>query len=283
MASLAATATEMKVTTTNKISHNIIQNMSKQDFATSGLTQDFEYLVVADSHGRGFNKDYYTNMFKSLSWGVFLADETWRERLIKLCDNANMSRLIGTTFTCVKITSEHFEVTWIGDSSAKIFKDGNLVWMTKDHDYDNEEDIEKLKQFEGFTCKDAWDIQATSHIRMTSKKAKQIRIKGETTNMTRSLGHRGAFSALGFENVIIPRDEGTYKIVVGSDGFWQVMSDEDTPFILDKENSAEILTRAARNRWEQPWEHDDTMGHITKNVNIPAHNWDDVAVATWSN
>ena len=102
MASLAATATEMKVTTTNKISHNIIQNMSKQDFATSGSTQDFEYLVVADSHGRGFNKDYYTNMFKSLSWGVFLADETWRERLIKLCDNANMSRLIGTTFTCVK-------------------------------------------------------------------------------------------------------------------------------------------------------------------------------------
>ena len=75
----------------------------------------------------------------------------------------------------------------------------------------------------------------------------------------------------------------TYKIVTASDGFWQVMSDKDIPFITDKDCFAQRLATAARARWEQDWEHDDSLGNIHKKCQIPSHNWDDVAVATWSN
>ena len=34
----------------------VIQNKSEQDFATYGATDDFEYIIVADSHGRRKNK-----------------------------------------------------------------------------------------------------------------------------------------------------------------------------------------------------------------------------------
>ena len=279
--------------TSTTYSHHIIQNTSKQDFATSGSHNHIEnspvgHIVVADSHGSGINKDYYTKMFSNINWAEFLrklpiTSIGWREKLMEKCNNKENTNGIGTTFTCVKVTPEHFEVTWIGDSSAKIYKDGELVWKTKDHDYDNTEDIEKYKLIDNFKIKDAWDIQASSSTVMTSKKAKLIKINSEGTNMTRCLGHKGHFAQLGFETKKITREEGEYKVIVASDGFWQVMSDEDTAFICDKENTAEILTTKARQRWEQPWEHDDTMGRITKGVTIPSHNWDDVAVATWSN
>jgi len=279
--------------TSTTYSHHIIQNTSKQDFATSGSHNPIEnssvgHIIVADSHGSGINKDYYTKMFNNLNWTEFLRKLPimgigWCEKLMEKCNNKENTRGIGTTFTCVKITPEHFEVTWIGDSSAKIYKDGELIWKTKDHDYDNTEDIEKYKLTDNIKIKDAWDIQASSSTVMTSKKAKLIKINSEGTNMTRCLGHKGHFAQLGFETKKITREEGEYKVIVASDGFWQVMSDEDTAFICDKENTAEILATKARQRWEQPWEHDDTMGRITKGVTIPNHNWDDVAVATWSN
>ena len=297
MAAIAATNQE---TTSEpiKISHHIIQNVSKQDFATSGTAEldEFDYLVVADSHGNGINKDYYINLFGSIVWDRFLSGANWKEQLIGLCNSSfNLTKNAGTTFSYVKITSDHFEVNWIGDSSVKIYekgagkprKDGRsgakLIWKTKDHDYDNEEDIAKLMRDETFTYTTAWDIQASSPTTMLSKKAKTFKyLNGERTNMTRCLGHRGTFSTLGMVTAIIPRKKDAfYKIVVGSDGFWQVMTDEDQEFIVD--NSSEVLAQKARSRWEQEWIHDDSMGTLTKNVKIPAHNWDDVAVATWSN
>ena len=276
MTSLATT------TNTTTSSHHIIQNTSKQDFATSGSTTGFDYLVIADSHGTGLYKDYYTKMFNEITWGEFITGN-WYENLMTICNDKTKTYRIGTTFTCVKITPEYFEVTWIGDSSTKIYKHNELIWKTKDHDYDNNEDIEQLKLIDYFQIKDAWDIQATSSTIMTSKKAKLFRINGEGTNMTRCLGHKDAFAQLGFETTKIDREDASYKIVAGSDGFWQVMSDEDKSFICGKENTAEILAKKARQRWEQHWDHDDTMGTISKDVKIPHHNWDDVAVSTWSN
>ena len=297
MAAIAATNQE---TTSEpiKISHHIIQNVSKQDFATSGTAEldEFDYLVVADSHGNGINKDYYINLFGSIVWDRFLSGANWKEQLIGLCNSSfNLTKNAGTTFSYVKITSDHFEVTWIGDSSVKIYekgageprKDGRpgakLVWRTKDHDYDNEEDIAKLIYDATFNYTTAWDIQASSPTIMLSKKAKLFKYSnGEATNMTRCLGHSGTFSKLGMVTEIVPRKKDEfYKIVVGSDGFWQVMTDEDQEFIVDK--SSEVLAQKARSRWEQEWTHDDSMGTLTKNVKIPSHNWDDVAVSSWSN
>ena len=141
MASFAKSTTNK---TTNKYSQHIIQNKSEQDYAISGSTPDFDFMVIADSHGYGYNKDYYTQMFSGINWNEFLTGN-WRENLMTMCNHKLNSNRIGTTFTCVKITPEYFEVTWIGDSSAKIYKNNELLWQTKDHNYDNNEDIEKLK------------------------------------------------------------------------------------------------------------------------------------------
>lgn len=285
---------ESKTAEQNKISHHVIQNISKQDFTTSGTTEHFDYLIVADSHGglRGIRKNgyWFTKLFTSIDWATYLTDDNWKENLMEMC-NSLETRYIGSTFTCVKITPQNFEVTWIGDSSAKIYNklSNELVWETKDHNYDNEEDISVIEQHRQCVITSDWDIQATKINRMTSKRAKTFNYKqvSERCNMTRCLGHQGYFcwktdtTKLQFETVSIPRDESVqYKIVVGSDGFWQVMSPEEVSFII--EHDAHMLTTRGREKWEQPWEHDNTMGSITTDIEIPRHNWDDVAVATWT-
>ena len=305
MASLAAT-TSTNTFDTIKITDCVIQNESQQDFATSGTSKSgkFQYLVVADSHGHGIKKNYYTFRFANLNWSTFLEEDDWQEQLENICNIPTSSR-IGTTFSCVKIFKTHFEITWIGDSSIKIYKKGAgeiledgresslLIWQTKDHDYDNDEDITQLRKVKrnslptvsAWTIKNAWDIYALSPTMMLSNKAKNFtHYTGECTNMTRCLGHNGVFSrALGMVTEIVPRESTLefFKIVAGSDGFWQVMCHEDQEFIVD--NFSEVLAEKARSRWEQDWTHDNSMGTLTKNVKIPAHNWDDVAVATWSN
>ena len=283
---------EDKLKKQHKVSHHVLQHISKQDFTISGVTEDFSYIIVADSHGglRVRKGDWFTNLFTSIDWCTYLVDDNWQENLMTIC-NTIETRNIGSTFTCVKITPQKFEVTWIGDSSAKIYNklSGELVWETKDHNYDNEEDICSIKGNRQCSITSAWDIQATRKSRMTSKLAKSfdyIKVS-ECCNMTRCLGHRGYFcwktdeKQLQFEKVNISRNANTqYKIVTGSDGFWQVMSPEETSFIV--ENDAEILATTAREKWEQSWEHDNMTGIITKDMHIPRHNWDDVAVATWS-
>ena len=269
----------------------VIQNESEQDFATYGATDNFEYIVVADSHGRGFNKQFFIELYNSLDWHLLLAKDTWREDIITMT-NIDTAQ-VGSTLTVWKIFKDKFECSWIGDSSAKIWGfdiDGNQVmnWKTKDHDYNNKEDYEtmmtELEKFPDFTTRDAWDIQAKTSDTMLSVKAKLFKIGYEGINMTRALGHKGCYTPLGFDTVYIPREKDmTYRIVTATDGFWQVMSDKDEAFISDKDCFAQRLATAARLRWGQSWTHDNSLGVITQNVKIPKSNWDDVGVSTWSN
>ena len=269
----------------------VIQNESEQDFATYGATDDFEYIVVADSHGRGFNRQFFIELYNSLDWSQFLAKDTWCEDIITTT-NLDTAQ-VGSTLTVWKIFKDRFECSWIGDSSAKIWgfdKKNNLVmdWKTKDHDYNNKEDFEtmtiELEKFPDFTTRDTWDIQAKTPDIMLSIKSKVFKVGYEGINMSRALGHKGCYTPLGFDTVYIPREKDmTYRIVTATDGFWQVMSDKDIPFIADKNCFAQRLATAARLRWGQSWTHDNSLGGITQNIKIPKSNWDDIGVATWSN
>lgn len=276
----------------SNLSNYVIQHLTKQDFATTGSTENFEYMIVADSHGgfkkRGLHKHWFVSTFKSIDWSSLLSKINWIDILMKLC-NTRLTKDIGSTFTCIKITATNFEISWIGDSTAKIYnkENGELVWQTNDHNYDNKNDIDTIKKYRKCVIKDDWDIQATSSDKMTSKRAKTFNYTKELEimNMTRSLGHCGCFCwkneqvDMQFETVIVPRkDMVKYKIVAGSDGFWQVMSPDEENLIID--HNAEFLATRAREKWAQPWDHDNTK-EIIKDIKIPRHNWDDIAVATW--
>jgi len=311
----------------NNISYAVRQYESCQDWATCGKVEGdngFDYIIVADSHGKRLGKkDWFIKKYMQRDWGSFLQNPEWRKILISESSDGWRSGqtifttiLIGTTFTCIKIFKDRIETSWIGDSSAKIYKINEtpyVVWSTKDHDYCNTDDIAAMEQYyirdskirsehkefdrPYFRKQKAWDIKAIGPTTMTNVQSYYFTVSAklnrnnvpngitDKTNMTRCLGHSGKFSVLGFDTQTIPLEEGEkYKIVAGTDGFWGVMSDDDINIISNTDNDASTLCEIAFERWGQPWLHKPPAPYMEKNnVIIPEHNRDDIAVAIWSN
>ena len=120
----------------------VIQNRSEQDWATTGsnIGKNFDFLVVADSHGK-YNDKFFIKLYDSIDWHEFLEQDDWQHHLVRLTIG-NETSMIGSTLTVWKIFEDRFECSWIGDSSGKIWgfdKEGKIVfdWKTKDHDYNN--------------------------------------------------------------------------------------------------------------------------------------------------
>ena len=76
--------------------------------------------------------------------------------------------------------------------------------------------------------------------------------------MSRALGHTGLYYGRdrspedAFETHVIRREpDKKYKIVSGSDGFWQFMVDSDIDTISSIENNSEFLAKLSSERWNQ--------------------------------
>tara|TARA_B100000963_G_scaffold186070_1_gene161745 strand:- start:391 stop:1419 length:1029 start_codon:yes stop_codon:yes gene_type:complete len=301
-----------------------IQASSAQDFVTTGTynpsectdedssdskkisEESFDFIVVADSHGgqSSGNKTFYTDLFKLINWGKLLAGRdgtavgiNWQRHIKKLTTSGNYgitdTYRLGTTLTIWKIYTDRFECYWIGDSSAKLYSENKIIFKTKDHDYNNEEEIQRIIS-NGGTSNPAWDIAMKNKNTLLSVRGKTIGIGNDKINMSRALGHRGSFlkeygSSTSvewfspFDYQVIPRDANkSYKIVTGSDGFWQMTCDEDNNLVSDISNTSRELALEARRRWEATWNWDNSLGEIQENVKLPEDNIDDICVATWS-
>ena len=281
MASLAAAAL------TTIINHAIKQAQSKQDFAASGSNDKFDFIVIADTHGRGRNKFVLKFMLESINWSDLLSHENFFEELqtkIKKID----THQIGSTLSVCKIFTDRFETYWVGDSTIKIFKNAEEIYKTKDHDYNNEEDINRIKQLDTFlSMSPAQDIAAISPTEMSQVKSKVFRFgsfeKIESINMTHSLGHNQKTGDFISHETIPRENDQKYKVIAGSDGFWQVTCGLDNEVISSTNTTSEELVELASIRWHKYWNLKDKNGKMWSGIKFPENNIDDVAVACWYN
>lgn len=267
-------------------SHTIKQASTEQDFAISGTSNngEFDFVVSADTHGRGSEKSFFTDLFTKLDWREMLQTENFFEVIQNEIKKKNTHQ-IGSTLSVCKIFKDRFEVFWVGDSTTKIYKDKVEIWKSKDHDYNNEEEIERIQGIDTFIrFKDARDVVAISPTKIEKVKSKVFYFgdsyKPDTINMTHALGHNqntGDF----ISHEIIPREkEENYKVVTGSDGFWQMMSEEDSLYIGSQWADSQTLVNMADHRWHQGWKLDEKNKEWS-NIKFPEWNIDDICVACW--
>ena len=176
------------IPTTN---NHTIQASSQQDFATSGTSQngEFQYLVICDTHGKlPFSSTYdfqLKELFESLDWKTILQEENFFELIQTKIKNIDTHRL-GSTLSICKIYPDRFENYWAGDSSIKIYSEGVEVWKTKDHDYNNEEDITRIQELSTFLrMKDAFDSVAETKTTIKQVKSKCFYFKNKEEIKTR--------------------------------------------------------------------------------------------------
>ena len=187
-----------------------IQASSAQDFATTGKyipsdnseegqdIESFSYIVVADSHGGHLygQKKFYTEIFSKLDWASLLSKKpqteiSWQWEIGRITgsrqDCLTDTHRLGTTMTIWKIYDDRFECYWIGDSSARLYCGKQMLFRTNDHDYNNDQDIQRVIS-NGGNAKSDWDITMKNKDTLLSVPAKIISVYTDKINMTRSLG-----------------------------------------------------------------------------------------------
>jgi protein phosphatase len=66
-----------------------------------------------------------------LAQAIRIADE----EIIRTSRRRNDTLPMGTTVVAVKVAGNRFEVAWVGDSRAYLWRDGNLAQLSQDHSY----------------------------------------------------------------------------------------------------------------------------------------------------
>lgn len=269
-------ASEDAPTTLNKtndifrLEGHVIQTSKAQDFQYTGYTTSGnEFMVVCDGHGM----NEIINCLKNLDWVDIMSSSNTPIETVKSILNTmeknNSSRGSGSTITIMMVVNNPqpgIRVWWIGDSSCRVYENGNEIWRTTDHNSQSERERTMMKNSK-FPEERSWDLNVLNKNTMTMKlssyfnlgsyipKQKNI-LKDEKINMTRALGH-GGICCQDEETHFIPFDNAlspwVLRVIIGSDGLWDMICDEDNEFISSSETSATDLSTLALKRWSQEW------------------------------
>ena len=237
------------------------QVASKQDMVRTGKylspnTTDVynAWIVVADGHGVGNIID----TLKKADWNAIMESENTMALIYKMIGNVKNTICDGTTLSVVKITSEGIKCWWIGDSQIRIFRDKKSFWKSNNHNGENNKELTRIRN-KCIQTEPAWSLSVLDEECLSMKRSHYFhhKINGgiEKLAMSRVLGHNNEIYPF-VESQFISFEKHkkySWKIVVASDGLWDVMCERDTPLLASPKTTAKSLTDLALNRWMQNW------------------------------
>ena len=234
---LAPSMNKKKCTT---ITTSELQVDRKQDFILSGKNSLFEWIVVADGHGHNVVID----ILKGIEWNEILLFDNPIEEIKKLINVDTHNS--GSTISIVKMFLSHIDIFWVGDSTIKIFQDDTLAFESCSHNIDNVHEYKRIKNMDTELV-NGWQLKVLDENTITMINSNIcIFSNGDRLNMTNALGHNNITGDIvGYKRFnLLDRD---YKLIIASDGFWDMMCDNDVDFIKNKKTiSSELLSLAKK-------------------------------------
>ena len=203
----------------------------------------------------------------------------------------------GSTISIAIIYPDHIRVQWIGDSTIKIYFNGEKIFQSKNHENSGDELQRALSHRDDVSLitDPQYTIAVFDNNKLTMRRNSILNLgpgcgKRDLLNMSRSLGHadeRGPRTQQEPGEEIIPLSKkGTYKVVAATDGLWDIFGDPDDPFLGNPETVIEQILDFAEGRWKQEWEYyeldKDQMGGHTDKFEVtkfPEGTYDDIGVS----
>lgn len=163
----------------------------------------------------------------------------------------------GATLNIVKVYSDRIVCINMGDSQAAVYKNGELVFLTEFHDSSNETECERLmKENPSVSFFPSKSCVVTTDGKMYQVDAQYVTHTSYITlALTQALGHNGVTGCAPDTTTIPYGPEDTLHIVIGSDGFWDMVA-ENAPEekLRFADMSSEELLKFAIDRWLQTWD-----------------------------
>lgn len=257
----------------------------KQDFIIKGEKPSYKYIIVGDGHGF----DLVPDCMKKLLWDDIIDME--KDKMYEYITN-EIAKIIGdtlqsgSTLSIVKIYKTHIDCYWIGDSSIAIYRNNKMVFKSRDHDSSNPDEIDRVGRL-GIMKDPISSIQVLKPNTITKISDYYFNFGSLyfpcKLNMTHSLGHKGKTGHFISHYRFQFKNKGYYKVVIGSDGLWDMICNSDLDKLSDINTDADILGKLALDRWNQSWEHFIPDMHepdtIFNDIKIPKG--DDITVGVW--
>jgi serine/threonine protein phosphatase PrpC len=285
--------------TVKHFSGHVNQLAKGQDYTCHGFSYDdagnFNFMVVCDGHGNQF--DFTTNKktnkivdalhsdFGGPDWSDVLQGNKneINKKLTDYISSLGDTTCIGTTFVGVKIYDKHYDIYWIGDSSAWIYENHNRVFVNEAHDYNNPEEMIRMAvEHQTAPILDSADVKKIDDSTLLKVPAKYFQFTPiDCLSMTHSLGHQGITGNFISHHRYDKKPGNHYKIIVSSDGFTDMVDPDVSPMdkqlIENDELSAEDYTKYAVEMWKRKWGF-QIPGYAKIQQSFPTDGYDDVAV-----
>jgi len=233
-----------------------------QDVIVSGGNDEVTWMAVFDGHGR----EPAVQACRDHDWSLLenkngeLAVQAFVERLRGIPGGTWNSGCTATIVRCYRDGEDGHSMLhadWIGDSEVGVWTKGEevfhagrgytphpihqgMVTRTEAVDLD-------VRTPELCGAKRDWYFQYPSRRGL------------ESLNMDGALGHNGAAEHPLYHNEIYLEHDQTYRIVIGSDGFWQMTCEEDAPLLSDPQVTSGELLGLVDKRWRQVWVYDPNV------------------------
>ena len=262
-----------------RITTALAQATKAQDFVQCGGSRDRAWMVVADGHGG----DHVIDSISRFDFGAILDGENPSElvpRLQAVTDTTDSMGLSwrrggGSTLSVVEMKDDTIQITWLGDSQVVVMEDGEEVFRTSPHNAESDRGL-----LGGRATITSWAMSLNSQMEIVPTLSPYV-VHGpyDKCNIVRALGHGGLCVNEPGTHVVTRTPGKTYRIVVGSDGFWDMMSPRPDDKRLLAQSDAPALCDLAIRRWQQEWPYRTTEG--VSQQRFEERDWDDIAIAVW--
>ena len=271
------------------MSHAVEQMTEKgQDYVCQGTGTDqitgekFIWTMLNDGHGsdtcinfiRSIPQEKTDDLIGNLDPIHAIADYIDKNACILPRESS------GATCVIVKCFKDRVECISAGDSQFLVFKNGELIYTSKEHNCKNEAERQRLTTM-GYNFVPSSNIKLLSENTLTMAESGYVSFSdGKQLACTQALGHN---SKTGYnpETYKFPLLEGdTYRVVLGSDGVFDMTMMENSQDIQDLlTKTSQELCKKTVSRWLQEWE-----AHLPdkapQKFRYQKHDCDDVSVAT---
>ena len=275
--------------------------ISKNGTTYSG--ESFDVITVFDGHGLPKSgKCHFIDCLDAASeadrariWASPNPMESW----IEYFNTTTYDHGTGAVCAIARIFQNRIETFTIGDATVLIFVDDALKYINQDHNADNKDEVNRLKETHGpmkFSIEPAkrLEVFGPNDIRQVDATCTVFYSSAHTSTslaITQSLGHNNITGYNMEKNIIYYEPHQKVQVIVCSDGVMDMVctgSDnktavEDDLAFLSRSSASEIA-HWAKERWRQEW-----ITHVagysgTGKQKFPENKLgqDDVSAATWT-
>lgn len=245
------------------IDESIEQMHRGQDQTYSGIFVDSEtgekgqYGLVTDGHGndkcieclRSIPREILNDIIGSKYPVQNLGDYINKNIILSIYESS------GATMCLVKVYIDRIVVINCGDSQAAVYKNGETVFISEEHNCYNEKEQKRLETLVGITYIDSNNIEVVNETKLCGTKSTYAVFPPHLClACTQAIGHNGR-TGFAPETTVIPfESDDTIQVVIGSDGFWDMVIKKNNLEINSfASKSSEELVKFAVNRWLQQW------------------------------